>query len=228
MSFQKISVFVTALLAVTVLVLAFMAYVQLSEVRQMREDMASLQQAAETENQGLHEELASIRADVAKLDASEDLATIQQSISRLRLQNRRVSLWTMNHLSTLQVRCKIASARSVDLQLCLHCNSDVDLVVGAISRTPSAPSRRTDYDAEWPFETDEAISRMPWGRRCIAVVYRRRLSHGMDSASKGSAFLPKTDIADISVFDASSPELAAARERMIDDARNLCNAKIAR
>ena len=220
MSFQKISVFVTALLAVTVLVLAFMAYVQLSEVRQMREDMASLQQAAETENQGLHEELASIRADVAKLDASEDLATIQQSISRLRLQTSGVFV-DDEPLVTLQVPQIARPGLSISNMPSLQ--SDVDFWWEQFPDTVRTITR-TDYDAEWPFETDEAILGCPGGD-VIAVVYGGDFM--VDSASPGlHSFL--SDIADISVFDASSPELAAARERMIDDARNLCNAKIAR
>ena len=87
MSFQKISVFVTALLTLGVIVMGVVMYVQLSEIRELREDIASLQQATEVENQGLREELASLRTEMTELDASEDLAAIQKSISRLRLQS---------------------------------------------------------------------------------------------------------------------------------------------
>ncbi|MCY4653803.1 MAG: hypothetical protein OXC95_11640 [Dehalococcoidia bacterium] len=220
MSLQKISVFVTALLAVAVLVLAFMAYVQLSEVRQLRDELAIMQQASETENQGLREELASLRADVGKLDASEDLATIQQSISRLRLQTLDVFVED-EPLVTLQVpqiaRPGLLVSNMPSLQ------SDADFWWEQSPDTVRTITR-TDYGAEWPFETDEAILGCHGGD-VIAVVYGGDFM--VDSASPGlHSFL--NDIADISVFDASSPELDAARDRMVEEAQSLCNAKIVR
>ncbi len=81
---------------------------------------------------------------------------------------------------------------------------------------------RSDYGAEWPFETDDAILGCHGGD-VIAVVYGgdfmvESTSHGLHS------FLD--DIATISTFDPSSPELATARERMIEEAQGLCHGKI--
>ena len=229
MSFQKVSVFVTALLAAAVLALAFMANVQLSEIRQMREDMASLQQAAETENQGLHEELAFLRADVARLDASEDLAAIQQSISRLRLQTLGVFVED-EPLVTLQMPQIARPGLSVSNMPSLQPEADwwweqyPDTV-----RTIT----RSDYGAEWPFETDEALLGCHGGdvMAVVELMGEGNVSFMADfmveTASPGlHSFL--NDIADISVFDPSSPDLATARERMIDEAQGLCDGKVVR
>ena len=83
---------------------------------------------------------------------------------------------------------------------------------------------RTDYGAKWPFETDEAILGCHGGG-VIAVVHGGDFM--VDSASPGlHSFL--NDIAYISVYNASSPELDAARDRMVEEAQSLCDAKIVR
>ena len=220
MSFQKVSVFVTALLALAVMVMAVVVYIQLSEIRELREDIVSLQQTAEAENQGLREELASIRADVEKLDASEDLAAIQQSISRLRLQN--LGVWVDDEpLVSLQVPQIAQPGLSVFNMQSLKPESD-----WWWEQYPEnvRTIRRSDYGAEWPFLTDEATLGCH-GNEVIAVVNGAEFL--LDSASPSLHFF-LNDIADISVFDPSSPELATARERMIDEAQSLCHGKVMR
>ena len=223
MSFQKISVFVTALLALAVMVMAVVVYVQLSEIRELREDMASLRQAAETENQGLREELASLRTEMAELDSSEDLAAIQQSIRRMRLQS--LGVWVDDEpLVSLQLPQITRPGLSVSNMPSLQPGTEwwweqyPDTV-----RTIT----RSDYGAEWPFETDEALLGCHGGD-VLAVV--ELMGEGnvsfmadvmVDPASPGlHDFM--TDMSLFSVFDPTSPELAAARDRMAEEARSLC------
>ena len=229
MSLERVGIFVTALLTVAVVILSVISYVQLSEVRQLQDELAIMQQASETENQGLHEELASLRAGMAELDASEDLATIQQSISRLRLQT--LGVWVDDESSvSLQIPQIARPGLSVSNMPSLQPEADwwweqyPDTV-----RTIT----RSDYGAEWPFETDEALLGCHGGD-VMAVV--ELMGEGnvsfmadfmVDSASPGlHSFL--NDIADISVFDPSSPDLATARERMIDEAQGLCDGRVVR
>lgn len=201
MSSQKTSVFVTALLTLSVIVMAIVMYVQLSEIRKLREDIASLQQVSEADNQGLREELTSLRTEMAELDSSEELATIQQSIRRLRLQG--LGIVIDQPIASLQ--------------------PDIDFWWEQYPDTVRTITRG-DYGAEWPFETDDVLLGCHGGD-VIAVVYGGDFM--VDSASPGlHSFMP--DIADISVFDASSLELATARDRMIEEAQGLCHGKVVR
>lgn len=229
MSFQKISVFVTALLTVAVLALTFLAYAQLSEIRQMREDIASLQQAAEADNQGLLEELASLRTEMAELDSSEDLTAIQKSISRLRLQS--LGVWVDDEpLVSLQMP-QIA-------QPGLSVSNMPSLQPGAEWWWEQYPDTvrtitRSDYGSEWPFETDEALLGCHGGD-VLAVV--ELMGEGnvsfmadlmVNSASPGlHDFM--TDMSLVSIFDPASPELDTARQRMIEEAQGLCHGKVVR
>lgn len=229
MSFQKISVSVTALLAVAVLALAFLVYAQLSEIRQMREDMASLQQATETENQGLREEIASLRTQTAELDSSEDLADIKQSISKLKLQSLGVYVED-EPLVTLQMPQIVRPGLSVSNMPSLQPEADSwwQMYPDTV-RTIT----RGDYGAEWPFETDEALLGCHGGD-VIAVV--EVMGEGNDSfmadfmveSASSSLHDFMTDMSLVSVFDLTSPELAAARDRMTEEAQSLCNVKVVR
>lgn len=214
MSFQKISVFVTALLALAVVVVAVVMYIQLSEIRELREDMAALQQTAEVENQGLREELVSLRAGMVELDASEDLAAIQQSISRLRLQN--LGIWVDDEpLVSLQVPQIAQPGLSVFNMQSLIPESD-----WWWEQEPESVRTitRSDYGAEWPFETDEALLGCHGGD-VLAVV--EGIEVMVDSASPSlHSFM--ADMTLISVLDPSSPEIAEARERMTEEAQSLC------
>ena len=160
MSFQKVSVFATALLALAVIVMAVVMYVQLSEIRELREDIASLQQAAEAENQGLLEELASLRTEMAELDSSEDLTAIQKSISRLRLQSLGV-------LGGRRATCQPANAanrpaRAISLQYAVTPTRS-RMVVGAV------PGHRSHHHAERlrlrvALRNRRGPPGVPWGR----------------------------------------------------------------
>lgn len=205
MSFQKISVFVTALLALAVMVMAVVVYAQLSEIRELREDIVALQQTAEAENQDLREELASLRTGMAELDASEDLAAIQQSISRLRLQN--LGVWVDDESF---VSLHIPNITSPGIW---EKSSDT---VRAISRS--------DYGSTWPFQTDDALLGCHDGE-VLAFVNGNEF---MVYSSSLSPHFFLSDMAEISTFSPSSPELATARERMIEEAQGLCHGKVVR
>ena len=215
MSFQKVSVFVTALLTLGVIVMGVVMYVQLSEIRELREDIASLQQATEVENQGLREELASLRTEMTELDASEDLAAIQKSISRLRLQS--LGVWVDDEpLVSLQMPHIARPGLSVSNMPSLQPGTEwwweqyPDTV-----RTIT----RSDYGSEWPFETDEALLGCHGGD-VLAVVGGIDLM--VDSASPGlHDFI--MNMAVFSVLDPTSPEFIAAKERMTEEAQSLCD-----
>lgn len=229
MSFQKISVFVTALLAMAVMVVAVVMYVQLSEIRELREDMAALQQAAEVENQGLREELASLRSELAQLDSSEDLANVQQSISRLRLQT--LGVWVDDEpLVSLQAPQIGRPGLSVSNMPSLQSSAPAWYEMEPDSvRTIT----RSDYGADWPFETDEAILGCHGGEVIAVVEVLGEGNHSfmadfMVESESPSLHNFLSDIADVSVFDASSSELDSARERMIEEAQGLCHGKVVR
>lgn len=224
MSFQKVSVFATALLALAVIVMAVVMYVQLSEIRELREDIASLQQAAEVDNQGLREELASLRTQTAALDSSEDLAAIQKSISRLRLQS--LGVWVDDEpLVSLQMPQIARPGLSVSNMPSLQPGAEWwwEQYPGTVQTIT-----RSDYGAEWPFETDEALLGCHGGD-VLAVV--ELMGEGnvsfmadlmVNSASPGlHNFM--TDMSLVSIFDPTSPELAAARDRMTEEAQSLCD-----
>ena len=202
------------------LVLAVVSYVQLSEIRQMRDDMVTLQRTTEVENQGLREELTSLQSEVAQLDSSEDLAAIKQSISRLRLQT--LGIWVDDEPLTSLQTSQIARARpSAPIMPSLQTGPGLwweqypDTV-----RTIT----QSDYGAVWPFESDEELLGCHGGE-VIVVVEGGDLMVDPVSPSLHDFTL---DMAVFSVFDASSPELDAARDRMTEEAQSLCNVKVVR
>ena len=229
MSFQKISVFVTAILAVAVLVLAFIAYAQLSETRQMREDMASLRHAAEAENQGLRDELASLRAEMIELDSSEDLAALQQSIRRLRLQS--LGVWVDDE-PFVSLKLPQITQPGLSVSNMPSLQPDTDWWWNQYPDTVRTITR-SDYGADWPFETDEALLGCHGGD-VLAVV--ELMGEGNVSFMADVMVDPASpnlhdfmaDISLISVFDPTSPELAAARDRMTKEAQSLCKIKVVR
>ena len=214
MSFQKISVFATALLALAVMIMAVVVYIQLSEIRELRVDMAALQQMAEDENQGLREELASLRTEMVGLDASEDLADIQESISRLRLQA--LGVWVDDEpLVSLQMPQIAQPSLSV-----FNMQSLIPEADWWWEQEPESVRTitRSDYGSAWPFETNDALLGCHGGD-VLAVV--EGIDVMVDSASPSlHSFM--ADMALISVFDPSSPEIAEARERMTEEAQSLC------
>ena len=77
---------------------------------------------------------------------------------------------------------------------------------------------RSDYGAEWPFPTEDAILGCH-GDEVLAVVNGGDFM--VDSSSPSPHFF-LSDMAEVSMFSPSSPELATARERMIEDAPGPC------
>ena len=175
MSFQKISVFVISLLTPAVIVLALALYIQVSETRQMREDVEAFEQS-----------VASLRlVSVEMLVDDEPVVSLQ------------VPQIVRSGLS--------ASNMTTDPWWKIYTNS-----VRTITRS--------DYGAEWPFETDDALLGCHGGE-VIAVVGGGDFM--VDSSSPSLHFF-LNDIAEVSVFAPSSSEFAAARERMIADAPAPC------
>lgn len=214
MSFQRISAFATALLGLAVMGMAVVVYIQLSEIRELREDIAAFQQMSEAENQGLREELVSLRTEMAELDASEDLAAIEQSISRLRLQS--LGVWVDDEpLVSLKVPQIAQPSLSVFNMQSLIPESD-----WWWEQEPESVRTitRSDYGAEWPFETDDALLGCHGGD-VLAVV--EGIEVMVDSASPSlHSFM--ADMTLISVLDPSSTEIAEVRERMTEEAQSLC------
>ena len=64
MSLSNVTMFALAVLTLAVIGLGVTSYVQLSEIRQMRDAMASLQSAVDTQRQEQSQELASLRSTV--------------------------------------------------------------------------------------------------------------------------------------------------------------------
>lgn len=219
MTIGRVGLFATGLLTLAVVVLAGISYVQLSEIRQLRDELASMRLAAEVESEAMRGEFSSLRADLAKLDASGELAEIKQSIARLRLQ--RLGVVMDEPVAGLQSPQIARRGLSVSNMPSFQPQPDWwwEMYPETV-RTITC----SDYGAEWPFETDEAILGCHGGD-VIAVVYGGDFM--VDSVSPGLHFF-LSDISDISVFDPSSPELATAREQMIEEAQGLCHGKIVR
>ena len=174
MSFQKVSPFVISLLTPTVIVLALVLYIQVSETRQMREDMKAF----------------------------------EQSVASLKLVS--VEMW-------------MDDEPHVSLQIPQETGMTSDSWWQMYPDTVRTITRK-DYGAEWPFSTNDAILGCHGGE-VLAVVNGGDL---MVYSSSPSPHFFLDDIATISVFDPSSPELATARERMIDEAQGLCQGKVVR
>jgi hypothetical protein len=229
MSFQKISVFLTALLALAAMVVAVVMYVQLSEIQELREDMTALQQASEVENQGLREELASLRTEMAELDSSEDLAAINQSISRLRLQN--LGVWVDDEpLVSLQIPQIARPGLSVSNMPSLQ--PDVDWWWEQYPDTVRTITRN-DYGSAWPFETDEALLGCHGGDVLVVVELMGEgnvsfMADVMVDSATPDLHDFMADMSLVSVFDPSSLEFSTVRERMIEEAQSLCDVRVVR
>ena len=89
MSLSKVSLFVTALLTLAVIVLAAFSYVQLTEIRQMHDDMASLQSTVDTQRQEQSQELASLRStvDTQGQEFSQEMAALRTEVEELDISN---------------------------------------------------------------------------------------------------------------------------------------------
>ncbi len=210
MSFGKISVFVTALLTIAVIVLAVVSYVQLSEIRQMREDMASLQHIVEVENQALREKLASLQhvVEVEKQDLREELASLRAEIKELDAQDELVAI--RQSIADLQMPQSILIGESMaDLQYPRWSEQEPDSVLTI---------RRSDYGADWPFPTAEAQIGCHGGEIIVIVEGGEFM---VDSVAQSPhSFLP--DIEYVSLFDPSSPEMEKARQRLTEEGQSLC------
>lgn len=132
----------------------------------------------------------------------EDMKAFEQSVSSLRLVS--VEMWVDDEpLVSLQMPQE--TGMTSDPWWRAHPNS-----VRTITRS--------DYGAEWPFETGDALLGCHGGE-VIAVVGGG--DYIVDSVSPSPHFF-LSDIAEVSVFAPSSSEFAAARERMIADAPAPC------
>ena len=192
MYWKKASMFVIGLLVLAVAVLAVLSYSLLSEVRQMRNDMASLQQTVDSQSQELSQELASLQTQVEQLDTGDELTALLNSL--------------------------VAAQGSQAFLL----PGSVSNLLGSswVDQEPDSVKaiRRSDYGADWPFPTNEAQIGCHGGE-IIAIVGRGEFIVQSSSASLHS-FMP--DIAQVSLLDPSSAEMDRARQRLIDEGRSLC------
>lgn len=203
MSLLKISVLLTGLLTLLVIVLAYFTFSLSSEVRQLRGDMAIWQQDATTNGNEIHDELASLKqtVDTQGQEFDEELASLTKEVGQL---------VTLNELTTL-FGPKITSqgALTFGVQGSSWIAQDPDSV---------KTIHRSDYGADWPFPTDEALISCH-GRDVIVIVDSGEYMVDGSPANLHS-FLP--DVQDVSTFDPSSPQMDSARKRLTEDGRSLC------
>ena len=203
MSLLKISVLLTGLLSLLVIVLAYFTFSLSSEVRQLRSDMAVWQQDATTNGQEIRDELTSLKqtVDTQGQELDEGTGLTQKEVGQL---------VTLNELTTL-FGPKITSQGALTFSL-----------QGSswIAQDPESVKtiRRSEYGADWPFSTDEALISCH-GRDVIVIVDSGEYIVDGSPANLHS-FL--SDVQDVSTFAPSSPQMDSARERLTEDGRSLC------
>ena len=210
MSFSKVTVFVMAVLTLAVIVLAAFSYVQLMEIRQMRDDMASLQRAVDTRGQEQSQELASLRSavDAQGQDFSQELAALRTEVEELDISDELSEF--MDWLMASQSIATLVDPDSMDMLSGLSW----------IEQEPDSVQtiRRSDYGTDWPFSTEEAQIGCHGGE-IIVVVGSGEFT--VDSSPTGMhGFLPDMKFA--SVFDPSSAQMDRARQRLTEEGRSLC------
>lgn len=139
----------------------------------------------------------------------EDMKAFEQSVASLKLES--VEMWVDDEPSvSLQMPQIVRSGLSAS-------NMTSDSWWQMYPDTVRTITR-SDYSAEWPFSTDDALLGCHGGE-ILTVV------NGGDFVVNSSSPSPHfflSDMAEVSTFSPSSPELAAARERMIKDAPGPC------
>ena len=214
MSLSKVTVLAMALLTLAVIVLAAFSYVQLTEIRQMRDDMASLQHTVDTQGQERSQELASLRnaVDAQEQEFSQELAAL-----RIEVEDLDISDELSEFMDWLMASQSIASLVDPD---------SMDMLSGLswIQQEPDSVQtiRRSDYGPDWPFATEEAQLGCHGGEIIVVVGSGEFM---VDSSPTGMhGFL--TDMKFASVFDSSSAQMDRARQRLTEEGRSLC--KVAR
>ena len=210
MSLSKLSVSVMALLTLTVIVLAAFSYVQLSEIRQMRGDITSLQHAVEMQRQERSQELASLRSavDAQGQEFSQELAAL-----RIEVEDLDISDELSEFMDWLMASQSIASLVDPD---------SMDMLSGLswIEQEPDSVQtiRRSDYGPDWPFATEEAQLGCHGGEIIVVVGSGEFM---VDSSPTGMhGFLP--DVKFASTLDPSSSRMDRARQRLTEEGRSLC------
>ena len=142
MSLLKISVLLTGLLSLLVIVLAYFTFSLSSEVQQLRGDMAVWQQDTTTNGQEIRDELTPLKqtVDTQGQEFDEELTSLRKEVGQL---------VTLDELTTL-FGPKITSRGALTFS-----------VQGSnwIAQDPESVKtiRRSEYGADWPFPTDEAL-----------------------------------------------------------------------
>jgi hypothetical protein len=210
MSFSKVTVFVMAVLTLAVIVLAAFSYVQLMEIRQMRDDMASLQRAVDTRGQEQSQELASLRSavDAQGQDFSQELAALRTEVEELDISDELSEF--MDWLMASQSIATLVDPDSMDMLSGLSW----------IEQEPDSVQtiRRSDYGSDWPFPTEEAQLGCHGGEVIVKVGPGEFM---VDSSPTGMhGFLPDMKFA--FVVDSSSAQMDRTRQRLTEEGRSLC------
>ena len=199
----KISVALTGLLTLVVIVLAFFSYSLSSEVRRMRDDMATQHEAETTQGQEFRKELASLQQTVNSQgqEFGKELASLRKEVEQLA---------TMDELTTF---IGPLSTSQGSLVFSVPGSSWIDQEPESVKTI-----QRSDYGTDWPFPVDE-VQIGCHGREVIVTVGRGEFMVD-DSPSNLHSFLP--GLQDVSIFDPSSAHMDRARERLTEEGRTLC------
>ena len=214
MSLSKVTMFVMAVLTLAVIGLGVTSYVQLSEIRQMRDDMASLQSTVDTQRQEQSQELASLRStvDTQGQEFSQEMAALRTEVEELDIGDELTAF--MDWLMASQSIATLVAPDSMDN---LSGSSWIDQEPDSVQTI-----RRSDYGPDWPFPTEEAHLGCHGGE-IIAKVGSGEFM--VDSSPNGlHGFLP--DVRQASILDPSSAQMDRARQRLTEEGRSLC--KVAR
>jgi hypothetical protein len=210
MSLSKVNVLLMAALTLAVIVFGVISYTQLSEIRQMRDDMASLQQTVDMQGEERSQELASLRdtVDTQGQEFSQELAALRTEVEELDISDELTEFmhWLMASQS-------IATLRDPDAMASLSVPSWIDQEPDSVQTI-----RRSDYGSDWPFPTEEAQLGCHGGEVIVKVGPGEFM---VDSSPTGMhGFLPDMKFA--FVVDSSSAQMDRTRQRLTEEGRSLC------
>ena len=209
MSLSNVTMFALAVLTLAVIGLGVTSYVQLSEIRQMRDDMASLQSAVDTQRQEQSQELASLRStvDTQGQEFSQEMAALRTEVKELDISDELKAF--MDWLMASQSIATLMVPDSMD-----------SLVPSWTDQEPDSVQtiRRSDYGTDWPFSTEEAKLGCHGGEIIVVVGSGEFMVDSSPSGMHG--FLP--DVKFASILDPSSAQMDRARQRLTEEGRSLC------
>ena len=210
MSLSNVTMFALAVLTLAVIGLGVTSYVQLSEIRQMHDDMASLQSTVDTQRQEQSQELASLRStvDTQGQEFSQEMAALRTEVEELDISNE-----LKEFMDWLMASQSIATLVVPDSMDSLSGSSWIDQEPDSVQTI-----RRSDYGTDWPFSTEEAKLGCHGGEIIVVVGSGEFMVDSSPSGMHG--FLP--DVKFASILDPSSAQMDRARQRLTEEVRSLC------